>query len=445
MLETAARAGAIWGVEVRDVDTGTILYTRGAELNVEPASVMKLVTTAAALDLLGPERRFETTLESAAHVDGMGRLLGDLYLVGGGDPNLSGRFFGGDRLAPFRFLARQLAEAGIRRVEGRVVGHEGLFRGERRPEGWDWEDLVWWYGSEVSALAFNDNAADLTAAPGDRVGAPLLVEARPQTRYFHVSSTATTGPAGTKDELRLVRELGSNAITLSGRHSKTAKRWKGRVALENPALYAATVFAEVLESEGIRVSGGVTTASDPLPDSRRRLARHEGPPLRQVVAAVNKESLNLHAEMLLRHLGVDRGGEDTLESAREVVGDFLARLGVEAESWHVQDGSGLSQSNLVTSRGLCQLLVAMHRHPAGDVFRDSLPVAGRDGTLEYRLRGAAKGRVRAKTGTLRHISALAGYASARDGSTLAFVAMLNHFTGESPWREIDRFATALVH
>ncbi len=445
VLEAAARAGASWGVEVRDADTGAVLYSHGAELNLEPASLMKLVMTAAALDLLGPELRFETSVESAGHVDGLGRLLGDLYLVGGGDPNLSGRFFDGDLLAPFRSLARQLADAGIQRVEGRVIGHEGLFRGERRPEGWDWEDLVWWYGAEVSALSFNDNAADLTAAPGDRAGSPLLVDAKPRTRFFSVTSKATTAPAGSDDELRLVRELGSNTITLSGGHPKGAKRWEGRVALEDPALYAATVFEEVLASEGVRVSGGVTSSSDPLPDSRRRLALHQGPPLRQVIAVVNKESINLHAEMLLRHVGVGGAEDDTLESAREAVAEFLARLGVEAEGWHIQDGSGLSQSNLVTARGLCQLLVAMQRHPAGAAFRESLAVAGRDGTLEYRLRGGARERVRAKTGTLRHVSALAGYASARDGRTLAFAAILNHFTEPSPWREIDRFATALVH
>lgn len=421
-----------------------MLYSRGAALNLEPASVMKLVTTAAALDLLGADRRFETTIETAGHVDGMGRLLGDLYLVGGGDPNLSGRFFGGDRLAPFRSLARQLAEAGIRRVEGRIVGHEGLFRGERRPEGWDWEDLVWWYGAEISALSFNDNAADLTAVPGDSVGSPLQVDARPRTRFFDVTSSATTGSRGSEDELQLVRELGSNLIVLSGSHAKGARRWEGRVALEDPALYATTVFDEVLSNEGIPVSGGVTTSSGPLPDSRRRLARHEGPPLGEVIAVVNKESLNLHAEMLLRHLGAGAAEAETLESGREAVEAFLERLGVDAAGWHIQDASGLSQSNLITARGLCQLLVAMGRHPAGDVFRDSLAVAAGDGTLEHRLRGAAAGRVRAKTGTLRHVSALAGYASARDGRRLAFVAILNHFTGKSAWRQVDRFATALV-
>ncbi|HSD66674.1 MAG TPA: D-alanyl-D-alanine carboxypeptidase, partial [Vicinamibacteria bacterium] len=149
-------APAFWGIEVRSLSTGRTLYARNAEKAFHPASNMKLVTTAAALDAYGPDARIRTTVETAGRLDGLGRVLGDVYLVGRGDPNLSARFSPGRPTAAFEEMADALVAAGVRRVEGRLVGHEGAFTGERRGSDWGWEDLAWGYGAEVSALSFAD-------------------------------------------------------------------------------------------------------------------------------------------------------------------------------------------------------------------------------------------------------------------------------------------------
>ena len=170
---------------------------------------MKLVTTAAVLDALGPDERLRTTVETAGRLDAFGRVLGDVYLVGRGDPNLSGRFSEGRITAAFEELADALRAAGVRRIEGRLVGHEGLFAGDRRGEDWAWEDLVWWYGAEVSALSFNDNCADLTVLRGRARGRSGARRARaPSRRYYRVVSTAVTSAAGTAPALVLTRAPG---------------------------------------------------------------------------------------------------------------------------------------------------------------------------------------------------------------------------------------------
>jgi serine-type D-Ala-D-Ala carboxypeptidase/endopeptidase (penicillin-binding protein 4) len=404
------------------------------------------VTAAAVLDALGPDARLRTTVETLARQDGLGRVLGDVYLVGRGDPSLSGRFAGGQPRAAFESLAQALLAGGVRRIEGRVVGHEGAFAGPRRGTDWGWEDLTWSYGAEVSALSFEDNTVELKLAPGERPGDPAVLEASPRSAYYEVASAVLTGPAGSAKDLTLVRDAGGNHIRLSG-VLPSGESWEGRVALEDPARYAATVFVEVLEARGIRVMGAVDTTSDPLARDARVLATREGPPLADVLKVVNKESQNLYAEMLLRVLGQRVKGEGSVAAGHEAARAFLGRAGVAAETWGLEDGSGLSRSDLASPRGLVALLVAMHRHPHAAAFRDSLAVMGGDGTLKNRLRGTrAEGRVRAKTGTLQRANSLAGYATTEKGDTLAFSIVLNNHTvpGREAVTAIDDIVRALV-
>jgi serine-type D-Ala-D-Ala carboxypeptidase/endopeptidase (penicillin-binding protein 4) len=391
--------------------------------------------------------RLRTTVETAGRRDAMGRILGDVYLVGRGDPELSGHFADDRSSAGFEELAEALKAAGIRRIEGRLVGHEGLFSGDRRGADWTWGDLVWSYGAEVSALSFNDNAAVLTVTPGERAGDPVMVDRYPESRYYGVVSTATTSPAGSGSDLVLERDFGSNEIRLGGTLPIGEGPEELEVALEDPALYAATAFAEVLESKGIRVTGKIATSSDPLPPGTRVLAGHDSPPLAEILKGVNKPSNNLHTEMLLRLLGSRVKGAGTVEAGHAAVLEFLRRVGVDPRGWALQDGSGLSRSDLVSPHEMVSLLVAMDKHRYAAAFKDSLPVAGVDGTLEHRMRGtSAQGRVVAKTGTIRHVNALDGYTTSRSGERLAFSIMANHHTGDPKdvVSAIDQIVNALV-
>jgi PBP4 family serine-type D-alanyl-D-alanine carboxypeptidase len=272
---------------------------------------------------------------------------------------------------------------------------------------------------------------DLTVAPGEREGDAVVIGASPPSSYYRLVSTATTTARGAPGQLRLERDLGGNVIRISGTHAIAQRPWQGSVAIEDPARFAATVFREVLAARGIEVTGEADTIADPLPATRRVLATLESAPLAELVTTINKKSQNLHTEMLLRLLGARRGGVGTQESGKEAVEEFLIRVGVRPEAWQLNDASGLSRSDLLSPHEMVTFLVAMDQHPHAAAFRASLPVAGVDGTLESRMRGtAAEGRVSAKTGTIRNVNALTGYATARNGDRLAFYAVVNHHTAE---------------
>ena len=447
-------APAFWGIEVRSLASGRTLYARNAEKAFRPASNMKLVTTAAALDAYGSDARLRTTVETDGRLDGLGRILGDVYLVGRGDPNLSARFTPGRPTAAFEEMADALVAAGVRRVEGRVIGHEGAFTGDRRGADWEWEDLAWGYGTEVSALSFADNLVEVTLKPGERVGDPAVLETEPRhglPRRLVVGdddggAAAGIGRGGGEDEtVSLLREPGRNDARLAG-HVPLGGGWDGRLAVGDPALCAAKVFLDVLEAKGIRVMGGASTSSAPLPSGARVLAAHDSPSMAQMVRVVNKRSQNLHAEMLLRLVGLKVEGEGSAEKGHEAVAELAKRLGVPDQGWALTDGSGLAPSDLLTPRGLVALLVAMDRHPEAAAFRDSLPIAGVDGTLENRMKGTpAEGRVVAKTGTTGRANALAGYVTTASGERLAFAIVVNNHAGKG--REavaaIDAVAAAL--
>jgi D-alanyl-D-alanine carboxypeptidase/D-alanyl-D-alanine-endopeptidase (penicillin-binding protein 4) len=436
-------APASWGIEVRDLATGQALYERNPRKNMMPASMAKLFTTAAALDALGPEARVRTTLETAAPVDASGRLAGDLYVVGRGDPGLAKR--GEDGRDGLDALVDGLLAAGVRQVEGRLLGEDGAFAGERRGPYWEWGDLVWCYGAEVSGLSWNGSCADLVVTPGPEVGAAVAVARRPASSYYDVVSTATTSVASQKADLRLVRELGSSLIQLSGTYPSGADPDVLSVALEDPARYAATILAERLAARGVRVAGGVGSGGRPA--AARVLALHESEPLSQILKETNKPSDNLRAESLLRLLGLQAKGEGSVERGLEALGEFLKRVGVDADTASMDDGSGLAVTDLVSPHQVVDLLAAMDRHPHARFFEDSLPVAGVDGTLEHRMRGtAAKGRVKAKTGTRRHVSSLGGYVSSASGRRLAFSIMVNNHTvaGREATAAIDAICEILA-
>jgi D-alanyl-D-alanine carboxypeptidase/D-alanyl-D-alanine-endopeptidase (penicillin-binding protein 4) len=448
-------AAAFWGIEVRSLKTGRTLYARNAEKAFRPASNMKLVTTAAALDAFGPDARIRTTVETAGRLDGLGRILGDVFLVGRGDPDLSARFASGRPTAAFEEMADALVAAGVRRIEGQILGHEGAFTGDRRGSDWTWEDLPWGYGAEASALSFADNRVEVRLDPGERVGDPAVLDVVRDTGCLSITSTVETvaavppspqGATGGDDDVSLERALGSNEVRLSGR-VPIGGSWDGGLSVADPARCAAQVFRDVLDAKGIRVTGGVSTSSAPLPAGVRVLAAHDSPSMAEIVRVVNKESQNLHAEMLLRLVGLKVKGEGSAAKGHEAVVEMAKRLGVPDAGWGLTDGSGLARTDLLTPRGLVALLAAMDRHPSASAFHDSLPTAGRDGTLEKRMKGtAAEGRVTAKTGTLRLANALAGFVTTERGERLAFAIVVNNHAGKS--REavaaIDAIASALA-
>lgn len=433
ILKRPVFAPALVAIDIRDLATGRVLFERNATKNVRPASTLKLFTTAAILDAeSGNGGLAATTVETTGRLDGLGRVLGDLYLIGRGDPNLSDRveWRGGEDA--FDQLAADIRQAGITRIEGRIVGYDGLFSTESIPDGWTADDLLWSYGAEVSALSAFDNVLRLRLEPGEQEGDISVLRVEPATGFMRIENHVLTSPRDSNTEITPTRRLGSRTLILEGTLPLRGEAWTGAVAVPEPALFASTLLAAALERHGVAVRDEVTVSREALPQGLRPLASVRGPGIAEQIRVVNKGSQNLHAEILLRRLGLNRFKDASVEASLRAREDFLKGHGVRFADTGMYDGSGLSRSDLVNARSEVDLLLAMARHPQAGAFKSSLPVAGVDGTLRRRMVGSsAQGRVFAKTGSLRHVNALAGYVDTVSGRHLAFSIIVNHHTRPS--------------
>ena len=460
ILATPPADKADWGILVVDAESGDTLYEQSADKYFVPASNMKLFTTALALAKLGPEYRFHTTLEARGQLTPEGRLDGDLVLVGRGDPNLSNRKFPfakqPEQDGPPDKVLIELADAavskGLREIAGDVVADDSNFPPERYPNGWEIDDMVWSYGAAVSAIAVNDNTVTLTLQPGARPGDPATFVLEPWTAEFQVRCDVLTVAAGVKPDLTLTREPGAPLVLIRGLLPVSAEPRKLVLAVEEPAEHAAALLRRLLEERGVKVHGAAraqheapipgTAVGDPLV-----LAEHVSLPLGDAVQAVNKMSLNLHTEMLLRAAARQNGPWGTPDDLAKFAADFYALVGIAPGDVMQADGSGLSRRDLVTPRAIVTLLEFASKQPWFSVFESSLPVAAEDGTLADRMKNTpAAGHIHAKTGSVEHVRSLSGFAETLSGHPLLF-SILNNNEGaknQDATAVLDALCVAMV-
>lgn len=459
--------------KVVSLDTNRVLYEADAEKWMQPASNLKIYTVAAALDHFGPDYRFATSVYAPARPDLAGSVRGDLVVYGRGDPTFATRFnsaaaaatsTGGSASAvspeaeyyqAIDELAARVVASGLRRVEGDIVGDESYFAGGPLAPGWEWDDLQWWYGAEVSALTINDNSVDLSVRPGARAGDPCRITLGPSTPLVTVVDRTRTTPAGTRRALTVNRPLTQNVVEVSGTMPVDDRGYTGSVAVSRPAMLFTAMLRASLERQGVVITGRTRTVdakgreAAPLQVSTLvELAVRQSPPLSLIAAQTMKPSQNLYTELLLRALGKAAGTDPKKtsdEAGVEAVKAFLGRAGVDPGRVVMLDGSGLSRANLVTADSTVRLLTYMNRHRHGAAFRDSMPVAGVDGTLRNRMRNTpAAGNVRAKTGTLGTSTTLSGYVLSAGGERLVFSLMVNNPPRDADARALFTDAVAVL-
>jgi serine-type D-Ala-D-Ala carboxypeptidase/endopeptidase (penicillin-binding protein 4) len=427
-----------WGLLVVDAVTGETLYEKNADKYFVPASNMKLLTTAFALDTLTPDYRFRTTVETNGVLSKDGKLMGNLILVGRGDPNLSNRKFPFDTKEEFdgppekalAELADLVVAAGVKEINGNVVGDDSYFPRERYPDGWEIGDMVWEYGAAISAIVVDDNTITLTLTPGDKPGDVVQAIVEPPVQEFVVENAVKTVGAKEKPDLRLIREPGSNVVALSGVLAAHSSPRKLVLAIQEPAEHAAALLALLLSERGVKVDGKPRAQHDPDPAEATRtiLAEHVSIRLGDAVKLVNKISQNLHAEVLLRTAARQSGGlwSDSDELVK-IPKAFYAKVGIREDDVIQTDGSGLSRHDLVTPRAMVTLLQYAEKQKWFPEYYVSLPIAGQDGTLNERMKDAAvAGRIHAKTGSVSHVRALSGFAETVGGRRLIFSFLSNN-------------------
>jgi D-alanyl-D-alanine carboxypeptidase/D-alanyl-D-alanine-endopeptidase (penicillin-binding protein 4) len=442
-LGAQAASKGEWGLLIADAGSGDTLYALNADKYFVPASNLKLFTTALALAKLGPDFRFHTTLETHGEISAEGKLTGDLFLVGRGDPNLSNRKFPYDLKeefdgAPEKVLA-ELADAlvakGVKEITGDVIGDDSYFPREPYPDGWEIGDMVWEYGAAISSIVIEDNTVALTLTPGELAGSPVQASTAPATPDFYVENDVSTSAAEVKSDLTLTREPGSLLVVVRGTlPAKSAPR-KLVLAIHEPAQHAATLLARLLADRNVKISGtphALHTPESPTDPPRAVLAEHVSIPLGDSVKLINKISQNLHTEMLLRTVARQSGMWATPDDLAKFPADFYTVAGVAPGDVMQTDGSGLSRHDLVTPQAIVTLLKYAQTQPWFAPYFASLPVAGVDGTLEDRMRTTvAAGRIHAKTGSVEHVRTRSGFAETPGGRLLIFSFLSNNQGGKN--------------
>ncbi|MBI3875786.1 MAG: D-alanyl-D-alanine carboxypeptidase/D-alanyl-D-alanine-endopeptidase [Verrucomicrobia bacterium] len=438
-------AAAGLGVKVVSLDTGKVLFEHDANKLLKPASNAKLFTGALALDRLGPDFRIRTSCYAASRPDATGALAGDLVIFGRGDFSMAARFNNGDYSKSLEPLANAIVAAGIKSIAGDLVGDESFFHGPPLGDGWAWDDLQYYYGAEVSALTHEDNVVDLVFKPGAKIGEPAQLVTKPATTFLNfisrVGTVATNGARG----VEIYRPIGENNVFVSGSIPFGDKGMIDAVAVHHPALWFITELRDALAKRGVTVAGKLRTVNwlereaAPVDWSRyTEVAFTESRPLSELVAKMMKPSQNLYAHLLLLQVGarsaVTQHGTRNADSlGLAELNKFLAEAGVRHDEVHLQEGSGLSRTALVTPNSLVTLLMHMARHRHAQVFRDALPIAGVDGTLRARLKGTpAERNALAKTGTLGFVNTISGYVTSGAGERLVFSIMLNAYSNSDP-------------
>ncbi len=432
-----------FGVFVVEASTGAVVFEHDADLSLNPASNAKLLTAAAALSILGPERRFTTDLHGALR-DGVVR--GPIVLRGGGDPSL--------RAADLFDLARQLRLAGARQVDGGVVVDDAALGAEHLPPAFDQQPReTATFRAAVGAASVDENAIMVYARPGASPGAPAFVNVTPEG-YLDVENSLATSDHGTAVSIDLAPASGGRErVHIAGTIAVGAPAATYRRRLDNPSLAAGFAMRSALAAAGIRVRGAVRVEAGAA-RGVARLARHESRPLSALLYEVGKESNNFYAETILLALAAEPApgvapAPVTFARGVERLVDWARRAGVRPEGLVVRNGSGLYDAERFTARQVTQILRAAWRDAATrDEYLAQLAVGGHDGTLRNRLhvRGDEP-VVRAKTGTLDDVVALSGYVLDADPArALIFSVLANGVRGQAPAaRELaDEIVTRLV-
>ena len=492
LLADPAVSRAHWGIAVTTLD-GEPIYGLDEGQLFRPASNNKLFTTAAAMALLGPDKRFETRVVAEGDLNSKGVLRGDLVLVGGGDANFAGHTLpylppskrpaqtgvAPNPLQAVEDLANAVVAKGLKVVEGDVIGDDTYFAWDPYPQDWSVDDLLWGYGAPVSALTIHDNQINVTITPTAKDSNTAELRLSPDLPYYHLTADSAllrTQDVGDGNWVLFGRAPGSKELSITGGVSPKTGPEQEEIAIEDPAEYAALALKTALERRGVRVNGKVSVRhwtvktsapflsnpdpQIPVPFFERMLkagpvecvasssadatkpqtilATHLSPPLSEDLVLTNKISQNLHAEIMLRNIAAQKECEHTARKGVQWIRQYLLYAGLDGDDFVFFDGSGLSGHDLVTPRAAAQLLAFAVKQPWFPVWKASLPVGGEDGTLASRFPSPPlKDHLFAKTGTLGEARALSGYLDCASGRQVIFSILVDD---HSPRTSADRAA-----
>ncbi|MFD1848444.1 D-alanyl-D-alanine carboxypeptidase/D-alanyl-D-alanine-endopeptidase [Oceanobacillus bengalensis] len=432
--------GGLIGVSIRSKSTGKVLFEHQDDIRMHPASNMKLLTSAAALSVLGENYTFQTDIRTAGNIDD-NTLHGDLYIIGKGDPTLLPEVFD--------TLAQALRKRGLTKIEGNVVGDDSWYDDTRLSPDLVWTDEQYYYGAQVSALTASpnedyDTGSIIIEASASRPLEKPTIALFPSTDYITILNNAITVTEKIEDELIIERKHASNVIEIKGKISIDSEKIKEFMAVWEPTTYALHLFAASLEREGITWNGKVKVGK--AKENSQLLLSRKSIPLSELLVPFMKFSNNGHAEILVKEMGKVVYGEGSWEKGLEVMKGELANLGMNMDTIVMKDGSGISHSNAIPANEITKLLHDVQSKSWFHSYLKALPVAGEEerimgGTLQDRMKGI---KVSAKTGTIEGVSTLSGYMETKKGSEFIFSIMLNHLLDEEEGKTIENELVEII-
>ena len=434
---------ASWAVVVQSLARGDRLFDLNPQTLLVPASVVKLVSVATAVDAVGWDYRFTTTVRASGPIEN-GALRGDLLVIGSGDPAIGGR--GGDDLSVW---IDALRAAGIDRIDGRVIGVDDTFEDPRPGFAWSWDDLGYSTGAIFGALNLAENRLTVTVNPGAFAGRPTSLAFNVDAQDLPITNRSTTGASGSAALVWPEMRPGETTLTIAGSLPLGGMAATLNVSTGNPTAWFARILRRRLIAAGIEVGGAAADGDEvsiPAPDQAPIIYTYRSHPLSEIARPLLKESINLYAEALQR-LNASGPLPHTNDQALDGIKQRLTSWGVPTDSYQLVDGSGLSRRDVLSPEVLLTVLTRMYDPAGTSPWMAALPVAGVDGTLAARMKGTAgENNVRAKTGTMSNVRSLAGYVKTRDGEPLAFVAIVDNFegTGAQANAALDALAVRLA-
>ena len=422
---------AVIGIHIEDYQTGEILYSLNPNTLLMPASNMKLFTTTSSLALLGPDFRYQTSLFYDGTIKN-GVLNGNLIIRGSGDPTISGRYNGGNPVELFENWADTLKAMGIHAINGTVIGDDNLFDDHELGYSWGWDDLSYYYAAKISALSFNDNCVDIFIVPDDSVGQKPHIFTEPNMSYLQIENDLEIVPEDSSTRYDFFREEGTESVRIFGTVKAGKDTIKDWVTVDNPTKYTLAAFQYVLNENGITANN--ISDIDDLPiqniDYKKvsLITTNQSIPLSEIIHTINKVSQNFYAEQLQKTLGLKVLNEGSTKKGIEAEKIWFSRIGLNPDEIFIVDGSGLSRHNLVTAHQIVTILRGIRNNPNYQVFYNSLPIGGVDGTLKNRFKGSnAAGHVFAKTGYVGRVRSLSGFVQAKNGHEYIFSILVNHY------------------
>jgi D-alanyl-D-alanine carboxypeptidase/D-alanyl-D-alanine-endopeptidase (penicillin-binding protein 4) len=423
----------------RELTTGEITEEHLSDISLGSASVMKLVTTAVALETLGPSFRFITTVGYRGAVDASGTLNGDIIITGGGDPALGSEYFSshyGDFISEW---CSRIRAAGITRINGNIIGDGSIYGYSPAPGGWSWSDLGNYYGAGAHALSVYDNMFRIHLRSGESGTAPVITARVPEIPGLTVTSHLTA--AGTTDRGYVYSVPYSESAYIIGTIPPNRDDFVLKASIPDPPLLAAIHLFNALKEAGTEITGRASTVREeaisnvtPARETDKLICTTFSPPLIELINTTNRESINLFAENILRGIELADGIPEVAvapDSAIKALYRYLEDNGIESSSLFMDDGSGLSRYNALSAAFITELLCHIKGSGRyGELFYSSLPAAGRDGTLKAWFRDPVfTGRMVAKSGTSTRIRNYAGFIKTLSGKEYAFAVLVNNYEG----------------